>query len=109
MGVKTMNEPDYYLTLTEISQCIHLSTQTIISIVDHGIVEPRGEQPQEWLFEPGMLDTLRRAIRLQQDLELDWAAIALALSLIEEVQLLRDDNQRLRQQLACLLETEDPG
>jgi len=104
-----MNEPGYYLTLTEISQCIHLSAETVTTIVAHGIVEPRGEQPQEWLFEPDMLGTLRRAIRLQQDLELDWAAIALALSLIDEVHALRDDNRRLRQQLACLLETEGPG
>ena len=104
-----MNEPGYYLTLTEISQCIHLSAETVTTLVAHGIVEPRGEQPQEWLFEPDMLGTLRRAIRLQQDLELDWAAIALALSLIDEVQALRDDNRRLRQQLACLLETEGPG
>lgn len=104
-----MSETGYYLSLTEVSQCVHLSADTVITIVDHGIVEPRGEQPQEWLFEPDMLGTLRRAIRLQQDLELDWAAIALAVSLIEEVQTLRDDNRRLRQQLACLLETDGPG
>ena len=102
-----MTEYANYLTLTEVSQCIHLSAETVITIVDHGIVEPNGARPQEWLFEQDMLDTLRRAKRLQQDLELDWEAIALALNLIEEVQALRQDNQRLRRQLAYLLDTDD--
>ena len=74
-----MSEYANDLTLTEVSQCIHLSVETVITIVDHGIVQPRGHQPQEWLFEPDMLGTLRRASRLQRDLELDWEAIALAL------------------------------
>jgi chaperone modulatory protein CbpM len=102
-----MTEYANYLTLTEVSQCVQLSVETVITIVDHGIVEPRGAQPQEWLFAQDMLDTLRRAARLQQDLELDWEAIALALNLIEEVRTLRRENQRLRRQLAYLLDTDE--
>lgn len=104
-----MNEYADGLTLTEVSLCVHLSVETVITIVDHGIVQPRGHQPQEWLFEPDMLGTLRRANRLQRDLELDWEAIALALELIGEVQILREDNRRLRRQLACLLDTDESG
>jgi chaperone modulatory protein CbpM len=104
-----MNDYADDLTLTEVSQCIHLSVETVITIVDHGIVQPRGHQPQEWLFEPDMLGTLRRASRLQRDLELDWEAIALALELIGEMEILREDNQRLRRQLACLLDVDTSG
>lgn len=103
-----MSETNYYLTLTEVSHCVRLATETVITIVDYGIVQPRGERPEEWLFEPGMLDTLHRASHLRQDLELDWAAIALALDLIEEVEVLRNDNRRLRQQLDCLTGQTDP-
>ena len=69
--------------------------------------EKRGKQPDEWLFEPRMLGTLRRATRLRRDLELDWEAIALAVTLIEQVHALRGDNARLRQQLAFLLDTNN--
>jgi chaperone modulatory protein CbpM len=103
-----MNERSYLLTLTEVSQCIHLSVETVITIVDHGIVEPRGQRPDNWQFEPQMLAILRRATRLQQDLELDWAGIALALSLLDQLQQLRDDNRRLRHQLGALTAPGNP-
>ncbi len=101
-----MNESTEYLTLVEVSQCVHLATETVVTIVEHGIVEPRGARPQDWRFAPTALGVLRRATRLQRDLELDWPAVALALELIDELELLREDNRRLRQQLACLIETD---
>lgn len=97
-----MNERSYVLSLTEIAQCVRIPAETIIVIVDQGIVEPRGQRPEEWQFEPQMLATLRQAIRLRQDLELDWAGIAVALSLMEKVQQLRGENRLLRQQLVAL-------
>ena len=101
-----MSETAYYLTLTELSQSVRLSTETVMTIVDCGIVEPRGQQPQQWLFEPQMVTLVQRACRLQRDLELDWPAVALALDLIEDVQRLREENQRLRRQLARLIDLE---
>ena len=97
-----MNERSYVLTLTEITQSVRIPVETVIVIVDHGIVEPRGKKPEEWQFEPDMLATLRRAIRLQQDLELDWAGIAVALPLIEKLHQLQGQNRLLRQQLIAL-------
>ena len=97
-----MNERSYILTLTEVTQCVRIPVETVIVIVDHGIVEPRGKSPEEWQFEPHMLATLRRAIRLQQDLELDWAGIAVALSLTEQLHQLHGQNRLLRQQLIAL-------
>lgn len=103
-----MNETRYYLTLTEVSQCVRLSADTVIAIVENGIVEPEGSGPGDWQFDSGMLQTVRRATRLQRDLELDWAAVALALSLTEELQALREQNRRLRRQLALLMELDKP-
>ncbi|MDH4041165.1 MAG: chaperone modulatory protein CbpM [Gammaproteobacteria bacterium] len=101
-----MSETSYYLTLGELTQSVRLSTETVITIVECGIVDPRGEQPQQWLFEPQMVTMVQRACRLQRDLELDWPAVALALELIEDLQQLREENQRLRQQLGTLMELD---
>jgi chaperone modulatory protein CbpM len=101
-----MNETSYYLTLTELSQSVRLSTETVVTIVDCGIVEPHGDQPQQWLFEPRMVKLIQRACRLQRDLELDWPAVALALDLIEDLHRLREENRRLRRQLACLMDLD---
>lgn len=101
-----MSETGSYLTLTEVTRSVRLSADTIVTIVDCGIVEPRGEQPNQWRFEPQMVALMQRACRLQRDLELDWPAVALAMDLIEDLQRLRNENQRLRRQLAALMELE---
>jgi chaperone modulatory protein CbpM len=101
-----MSETSYYLTLSELTQSVRLSTDTVITIVDCGIVEPSGEQPQQWLFEPQMVKLIQRACRLQRDLELDWPAVALALDLIGDLQQLREENQRLRRQLDILMDLD---
>ena len=101
-----MSETSYYLTLTELTQSVRLSTDTVVTIVDCGIVKPRGEQPQQWTFEPQMVKLIQRACRLQRDLELDWPAVALALDLIEDLQQLREENQRLRRQLSILMDLD---
>ncbi len=98
-----MNERSYLLSLTEVTQSVHIPVETIVVIVEHGIVEPRGQRPKEWQFEPHMLATLRCAVRLQQDLELDWEGIAIALSLMEQLQQLRGENRHLRHQLSALV------
>tara|TARA_R110002110_G_scaffold415765_3_gene655312 strand:- start:81810 stop:82124 length:315 start_codon:yes stop_codon:yes gene_type:complete len=97
-----MSEASYYLTLTEVTRSIRMPEQTVVTIVDHGIVEPRGKRPTEWRFDPPMLVTIRKACRLQQDLELDWAGTALALELLGQVQTLKEENRRLHRQLERL-------
>jgi chaperone modulatory protein CbpM len=104
-----MSETSYVLTLTEVSQSVHLNTESLVAIVECGIVEPRGDQPEQWLFEPQMVMLIQRACRLRRDLELDWPAVALALDLIRDLQGLREENQRLRRQLAAMIELDERG
>ena len=71
----------------------------VIEIVEHGIIEPQGRTPDAWRFEDYELVTAKRAAKLHQELELEWEGVALALQLMEEVQQLRAENRRLKQQL----------
>ena len=71
----------------------------VIEIVEHGIIEPQGRTPDVWRFEDYGLAIAQRATKLHHDLEMEWEGVALALDLIEEVQQLRAENQRLKQQL----------
>ena len=68
-------------------------------IVEHGIIEPQGRAPDAWRFEDYELVIAKRAAKLHQELELEWEGVALALQLVEEVQQLRAENRRLKQQL----------
>lgn len=71
----------------------------VIEIVEHGIVEPLGRTPEEWLFDDRAPVLAKRAVKLHQELELEWEGVALALELLEEVQQLRSENSMLKQRL----------
>ncbi|MFQ6575513.1 chaperone modulator CbpM [Pseudomonas sp. UM16] len=71
----------------------------VIEIVEHGIVEPSGRTPEEWLFDDQAPVLAKRAAKLQRELELEWEGVALALELLEEVQQLRRENSMLQQRL----------
>ncbi|AYC34513.1 chaperone modulatory protein CbpM [Pseudomonas cavernae] len=86
--------------LHEFCQCAELSTECLYEIVEHGIVEPSGSQPEDWLFDATALAIAKRAARLRRDLDIEWAGIALALNLLEELEQLRTENSRLRQRLS---------
>lgn len=83
------------LSLSELCEITVVSRDHIIQIVEHGIVEPQGGDPEDWRFDTRMLITTRKAIRLYHDLEIDWAGIAFALSLIDELEELREEKKRL--------------
>lgn len=86
----------------ELCQSIHISEHCLIEIVEHGIVEPKGSTLTDWAFDVQSFSVVRKAVRLQRDLELDWSATALALSLLEKIEQLDANNEYLRQRLKRL-------
>lgn len=96
-----MMQIDYTVAFNLNDACVAIGSEDslVYAIVEHGIVQPEGESPQEWLFDLEMICTAKRALRLQRDLHLDWSAIALVVSLVEERDRLRNDNQKLQAQL----------
>ncbi|WP_342649823.1 chaperone modulator CbpM [Pseudomonas sp. REB1044] len=87
------------LDMRTLCQEADLTADCVIEIVEHGIVEPSGRTPDDWVFDDRAPVTVRRAVKLHQELELEWEGVALALELLEEVQQLRSENSMLRQRL----------
>lgn len=94
-----MSDYSVKMTVVEVCQSVHLPLETIVEIVETGIIRPEGKQPVDWEFDIQMLGILQKANRLQRDLEIDWNSVALALSLIEELEAVRAENCQLRQLL----------
>lgn len=90
---------DIHITLQEVCSSTGLSRETVIDIVDHGIVEPQGEVPEQWLFDDQCLCIVQRARRLQTDLELNWQGIALVIELLEQRDRLKAENDALLRRL----------
>lgn len=88
------------MSLNELCEITVMSKDTIIEIVEHGIVEPQGREPESWQFDMHMLVTTRKAVRLYRDLEIDWSGIAFAISLLDELEQLREEKKCLEMRLS---------
>jgi chaperone modulatory protein CbpM len=87
------------LSLEELARRGAVRTEIVIAFVYEGVLEPSGDQPQEWAFSGADLIRLHRAMRLQQDLEVNLPGVALALDLLDELDTLRSRLRLLERQL----------
>jgi chaperone modulatory protein CbpM len=88
------------LSVHDLCHACSTSTEWVIELVEEGVLEPIGEQPiaqppTHWRFSGPSLSRARAAMRMQQDLEINLAGVALALDLMEEIDLMRERLRRL--------------
>ncbi len=88
------------LDIHEFCQCAELPQALLLEIIDHGIVEPSGATQEQWLFDANALAIVKHALRLHNELQIEWAGIALALQLLDELEQLRTENSQLRRRLS---------
>ena len=77
------------LSLAEISRACAVEADYIVAMVEEGVIAPEGAEPHEWRFNGVHLRCVRVAVRLQHDLGVNLAGIALALQLMDEIESLR--------------------
>lgn len=83
------------IDLQQLCELGGLDLAAIHVFIEYDILQPSGgTQPNEWVFDLAQLQRLKKAQRLQRDLELNLAGVALVLELVEEV-----DNLRARMRL----------
>jgi len=91
------------LDMKEFCQVVEMSPAYVIEIVEHGILEPQGQRPDEWLFDAYSLSVAKRAARLHHELAMEWDGVALALELLDELEHVRAENRMLKQRLGRFL------
>lgn len=95
-----MAKPEvHYFSFEDLCDVTELTSHVVIEVVEHGIVEPRGNDPTSWVFDVEMITVTKKAVRLHQDLGIDWTGIALAINLLDEVESLRVENEKLKRRL----------
>ncbi|MDO9422779.1 MAG: chaperone modulator CbpM [Methylobacter sp.] len=80
---------DDSLSLEQLCHACGVQAEWVISLVEESIIEPQGDEIHLWRFSGASLVRVRSALRLQHDLGVNLAGIALALDLIEELENLR--------------------
>lgn len=92
------------ITIQELCQQEGLAQATMIELVEHDIAQPvAGQSPVDWVFDTTGSHWIKKAIRLQRDLELDWLAVAMLVDLLRQQERLQRENQSLKRRLDRLL------
>ena len=77
------------MTLADICRACATEDVVIIEMVEEGVLTPVGQAPAQWRFSGLHLQHAKVAVRLQRDLGVNLQGAALALQLLEEMDLLR--------------------
>ena len=77
------------LSIRDLSRMCTVEASRIIELVDEGILAAQQSQNGEWRFTGEALRRARIALRLQRDLEINLAGVALVLELLSEIEQLR--------------------
>lgn len=88
-------EEDVEMTLAELCRACQVSAETVFELVDEGVVEPMGQDPEIWHFHGINVRRVRCVQRLQNDLGVNIAGAALALELLEELEVMRERLRRI--------------
>ena len=83
------------LSIKDLSRICNVEERHIVEFVEEGVLNVV-EVRSEWHFTGDALRRARLAVRLERDLELNLAGVALALDLIEELQQLRRELEAKR-------------
>lgn len=88
-------DDDLELTLSELCRACRLPAEQILELVEEGIAEPAGRRRADWRFRGTSVRRVRFAVRLRRDLGVNWSGAALALDLLDEIEILRARLHRL--------------
>ena len=92
-------EEEVKLSLAQLCRRSSMSAESILEMMEYGVVEPYQASQDKWLFKGDSVNRLRCAQRLKRDLGVNTAGAALALDLLQEIDGMRRRLRRLEQQL----------
>jgi len=83
-------EEEYSISLNRLCRICTVRTEHILELVEEGIIEPTGDTLDQFRFRTDSLKRVQVSCRLQQDLGVNLAGVALALDLLDEIEQLRN-------------------
>jgi len=88
-------EEEVEFTLAELCSACGVPAERVLELVQEGIAEPVGGEYGNWRFRGVSIRRVHRAVRLERDLGVNVAGVALALDLLEELERLQRRLDRL--------------
>ena len=98
-----IHSPSFYISFSELCASADIGQLVLLELIDNDIAVPvSGVQPAHWQFHITCVALVKKAVRLNRDLDMDWADLKLVLNLLGEVIELKNENARLKRQLLRL-------
>lgn len=72
------------LSLQDLCRFCHADETWVVDLVEHGVLEPMGSTSGNWRFVGTSIARAKKARRLNRDLGINTAGVALVLDLLEE-------------------------
>lgn len=82
-------EEEVELSLPELCRACQMPPEQVFELVEEGVIEPTGVEPDGWRFAGLSVRRARVAMHLQRDLGVNPAGAALAIDLLDELETLR--------------------
>jgi chaperone modulatory protein CbpM len=79
-----MLDETVWLECSDFCATLQIERRWVVELVDSGLLEPRGENPDAWCFPASALARVRSTARLVNDLGVNLAGVAVILDLLEE-------------------------
>ena len=83
-------------TIEELCLACKVDANWITELVEHGVVEPIGQDDADWRFTSLTIVRIAKAKRLERDLNLNPPGLAIVLDLLDEIDELRGKLRKVR-------------
>lgn len=101
-----MNESILNVSIEDLCKNEDINQTLVMEVVEFGIARPvEGNTIQDWKFDTSTVHWLKKAIRLNRQLEIDWVGVAMVIELLKQREALEYENHILQRQLARFLES----
>ncbi|MFT5220881.1 MAG: chaperone modulatory protein CbpM [Planctomycetota bacterium] len=77
------------VTLDDLCRVCRVEQAIVLQLVEEGVLEPNARDVSPWRFSGTTVPLVAKALRLQRDLGLNLAGVAIALDLLDEIERLR--------------------
>lgn len=81
----TILEEQEFLSMGEICRMCRVHADYVLDLVEYGILEPVNRDPQRYHFHGECVIRIRKAMRLQSDMDINLAGVAMILDLLAEI------------------------
>ncbi|MFA5960419.1 MAG: chaperone modulator CbpM [Tatlockia sp.] len=86
---RAIGEDWFLLSLSEVTTSFGVSQDTVIEILNEGIVFAQKDEHNELLFDSEAIGRIKTVLRLHRDLGVNLAGAGLAMELLKEIDRLR--------------------